>query len=176
MIYVVLLLTLALQRGFELVVAASNTAQLRRQGAQEIGRGHYPVMVALHLVWFLALLIERAAGAVAPAPAWVALGWALLLWGQGLRWWTITTLGRRWSTRILVLPGAPAVSSGPFRLVRHPNYLGVIFEIIGVPLIGGCWRTLLVMGALHGAFLIFRMGVETKALRDHGCLPPKGPT
>lgn len=133
--------------------------------------GHYPVLVSLHVAWFLALLCERWHGGSHGGGATLLLGWAFLFWGQGLRWWAITTLGRRWTTRIMVLPGAPLVESGPFRLVRHPNYLGVWLEIVGVPLIGGCWRSLAVMGLLHTGFLIFRMSVENRALRELGCLP-----
>jgi methyltransferase len=169
-----LLLMLALQRGAELLLAGSNTAQLRRQGAVELGAGHYPVMVCLHAAWFGAMLWERAHGVLSASASLAMLGWAMLLWGQGLRWWTITTLGRRWTTRILVLPGAPLVDNGPFRLLSHPNYLGVWLEIVGVPLIGGCWRTALMIGLLHTAFLVFRIGFENRALREHGCLPPSG--
>ena len=164
-----LLFLLAVQRGAELLLASSNVAQLRRQGAREVGAAHYPVMVGLHVLWFAAMLWERCHFTVGGCSTTMLLGWAMLGWGQGLRWWTITTLGRRWTTRILVLPGAPVVQRGPFRLVRHPNYLGVWLEIVGVPLIGGCWRSALIMGVLHTAFLIFRMRVEIRALREHGC-------
>lgn len=169
--YFVLLFALALQRGIELVFAASNTAQLRRQGGQEVGAGHYPVMVLLHAAWFAALIWERSTGATALSLATVMMGWAMLFWGQGLRWWTITTLGRRWTTRVLVLPGSPVVEGGPFRLLRHPNYFGVLLEIVGVALIGGCWRTALFLGGAHTMFLLYRIGVEEQALREHGCLP-----
>lgn len=169
--FLFLLCLLALQRGVELVFAASNTAHLRRHGGQEIGRAHYPLMVGLHLAWFLALLWERFSCPTSWSWTALSLGWAFLIWGQGLRWWTIRTLGRRWTTRIMVLPGAPLVLEGPFRLVRHPNYLGVWLEIVGVPLIGGCWRTALVLGTLHSLFLVYRIRIEDAALRDHGCLP-----
>ena len=115
------------------------------------------------------MLVERYHGTPCGGAGAVTLGWCLLLWGQALRWWTISTLGRRWTTRIMVLPGAPLVENGPFRLLRHPNYLGVMLEIVGVPLIGGCWRSMLVLGALHGGFLIYRMRIENRALRELGC-------
>jgi methyltransferase len=163
--YLLLLLLLAAQRGLELILASSNTAHLRRRGAREVGSGHYPVLVALHVAWFLALILERCQQQTVFCPRTMLLGWAFLLWGQGMRWWTIITLGRRWSTRILVLPGAPRVENGPFRLLGHPNYLGVWLEIVGVPLIGGCWRTALWLGALHTLFLLFRIRLENAALR-----------
>lgn len=162
---------LALQRAVELLFARSNTAHLLRLGGQEVGRSHYPLMVGLHLLWFLAMIWERLGCAGFSSAATVSLGWSCLLLGQGLRWWTIRTLGRRWTTRIIVLPGLARVLEGPFRLVRHPNYLGVWLEIVGVPLIGGCWRTALLLGALHTAFLLYRIPLEDGALRDHGCLP-----
>ncbi len=170
MMFVGLLLVLALQRGIELVFAASNTAHLRKIGGQEVGTVHYRVMVALHIFWFVSLLAERWHGALGCA-GYITLGWAFLLWGQGLRWWTIRTLERRWTTRVIVLPGAPLVAKGPFRLLRHPNYLGVWLELLGVPLIGGCWRTAVVFGLAHTALLAYRIRIEEKALADHGCLP-----
>ena len=166
MLFFLLLLALAAQRLLELVLARSNTAQLRSQGGVEVGAGHYPVLVGLHVAWFLAMLWERGHGVSCGCSRTMMLGWAMLMWGQGLRFWAITTLGRRWTTRIIVMPGAPLVQGGPFRLVKHPNYLGVWLEIVGVPLIGGCWRSALSMGAIHAAFFVFRMRVENRALRQ----------
>lgn len=165
MLFFLLLLALAAQRGLELLLASSNTAQLRQQGGREVGAGHYPVLVALHVAWFGAMLWERSQGVSCGCSRMMMLGWSMLMWGQGLRWWAITTLERRWTTRIIVMPGAPLVRRGPFRLVSHPNYLGVMLEIVGVPLIGGCWRTALLLGVLHAGFLIFRIRVENRALR-----------
>lgn len=167
--FLALLLALALQRGLELVLAASNEAQLRRQGAIEVGREHYGVMVGLHAAWFFALGFEHLYGARAFPEAIVLLGWCGLFWGQALRWWTITTLGRRWTTRLWVLPGASLVTSGPFRLVSHPNYLGVWLEIVAVPLIGGCWRTALILGSLHTVFLGYRVRFENRTFARYGC-------
>lgn len=167
--FYVLLLLMALQRGLELLFSSSNTANLRRRGAQEVGASHYPVMVALHLAWFVFLVIERTQGATSNGSL-LLLGWAFLMWGQALRWWTIRTLERRWTTRVIVLPGAPLVEAGPFRLLRHPNYLGVWLEIVGVPMIGGCLKTGIVLGLAHSALLLYRIKVEERALRDHGCL------
>jgi methyltransferase len=166
MLFFLLLVTLAVQRGVELLLASSNTANLRQRGGVEIGANHYPLLVGLHAAWFLAMLWERGNAPLCGNASTALLGWSMLLLGQGLRWWTITTLGRRWTTRIIVLPGAPLVEGGPFRLLRHPNYLGVWLEIVGVPLIGGCWRTALLMGLLHGAFLAFRKRLEGQALRQ----------
>lgn len=173
MMFYGLLFLLALERGIELLLSSSNAANLRRRGGQEVGGGHYRLMVALHLAWFVGLILERASGA-SSSGGLLLLGWAFFFWGQGLRWWTIRTLERRWTTRVIVLPGAPTVQEGPFRLLAHPNYLGVWLEIVGVPLIGGCWRTALGLGLAHSALLLFRIRVEERALRDHGCLPAEG--
>jgi methyltransferase len=166
--FLLLLLALAVQRGLELLLASSNTAQLLRQGGKEVGASHYPILVLLHVSWFAALLWERSHGAQAGDARLVMLGWSLLLLGQGLRWWTITTLRRRWTTRIIVLPGLPPVQEGPFRLLSHPNYLGVWMEIVGVPMLGGCWRSALIMGVLHAGFLVWRKGLESRALMGGG--------
>ncbi len=168
--FALLILFLALQRVVELQFSASNVAHLKAHGGFEVGRRHYGVMVLLHTSWFVAMLWEW--WELASFPGWnlVALGWSLLLLGQSLRWLAISTLGRRWTTRVLILPGEPVVSSGPFRWLRHPNYLGVCMEIAGVPLIAGCWRTALVFSLLNLGLLRHRIRVEEKALREH-CRP-----
>lgn len=165
--FVLLILVLALGRLVELQIAASNTAHLKAHGAVECGRGHYGVMVLLHAAWFVVMLWEWCEFASFPGWNIVALGWSMLLLGQALRWLAISTLGRRWTTRVLVLPGRPTVSSGPFRWLRHPNYLGVCLELFGVPLIGGCWRTSLLFGCLNLLLLRYRIRVEESALREH---------
>lgn len=166
--FLVLLLALALGRVLELQLAASNTAHLRARGAVEAGAGHYPIMVMLHTGWFLAMLWEWSQWAEFLGWNVVALAWSGLLLGQALRWLAISTLGRRWTTRVLVLPEEPTVGRGPFRWIRHPNYLGVSLELFAVPLIGGCWRTSLVFGILNLALLKFRIRVEETALREVG--------
>lgn len=127
--FLLLVLFVIVQRLCELTIARSNVAQLRRRGAQEAGAGHYPFMVALHTGWLLCMIREWWTVDVALDGRWMLLGWSFFLMGQGLRWWTIKTLGRRWTTRIMVLPGSTRVESGPFRMLPHPNYLGVCLEI-----------------------------------------------
>lgn len=159
----------SLQRLWELQLAASNVAYLKRRGAVELGSKHYPLMVALHAFWLISALFEWWNGRDLWLGPTVLLGWVLLSLGQGLRWWTIRTLGRRWTTRVLVLPGAAVVKDGPFRFLSHPNYLGVCLEIFGLPLIGGCWKTSVLFGSLNLVLLWHRIGVEERALREH-CL------
>lgn len=156
----------AVQRLWELQIAASNVAHLKRRGAVEHGNPHYPLMVALHAFWLPAALAEWWQGECLLSGRWLLLGWIMVAVGQGLRWWTIRTLGRRWTTRVLVIPGAPLVAEGPFRYFRHPNYLGVSLEMFGLPLAGGCWRASLTFGILNLLLLKYRRKVEEKALED----------
>lgn len=163
-LYWLLVLLIALQRGLELVLSGSNEARLRRLGAYEVGGAHYFFMRLLHLGWLLACLLEsphRQAGLYV-----CLIGWWFLLGGQALRWWTIVTLGRRWCTKVLVLPGEKVVTDGPFRHLRHPNYLGVCLELVGLPLIRGCWMTALIFTVLNGLLLAHRISVEEKALME----------
>lgn len=171
--FLMLVLFIIVQRLVELELAKSNTAHLRRRGAQEVGASHYPLMVLLHASWIAAMVWEWFR-CPASFSGGVWLGWSFLLLGQGLRWWTISTLGRRWTTRVMVMPGALAVESGPFRLLRHPNYLGVCLEIVGLPLIGGCWRTAIAFGVANALLLFYRIRVEETALREFGCYPQQG--
>ena len=158
-----LIFLLILQRLYELQLAGSNTAHLKRRGAVEHGASHYPLMVLLHSFWILFTLVEWWTGTELWGGTVVTVGWVLLLCGQGLRLWTIRTLGRRWTTRVLVLPGAPLIKEGPFRFLSHPNYLGVSLELFGLPLIGGCWKSSLLFGFLNLALLRHRIRVEERA-------------
>ena len=158
-----------LQRLAELVIASSNTRHLRAHGAIEFGRSHYPVMVALHAAWLAALWLSVGGRAV----NWPLLGVFILL--QGLRIWVLATLGRRWTTRIIVLPGAPLVTGGPFRFLRHPNYCVVVGEIAVLPLVFGLTWLAVLFTLLNAAMLWVRIGAEGKVLygaatpqQDHG--------
>ena len=166
MIFLILLLAIGVQRIAELKIAASNVANLRERGAVEYGAEHYPFMVLLHGFWVFSMLLEWWSAPSSLPKELIYLGWLALCLGQALRWSTIRTLGERWTTRILVLPGAAPIAGGPFRFFRHPNYVGVCLEIFGLPLIGGCWRTSLVFGALNLLLLKVRVSVEEQALID----------
>lgn len=149
----------ALQRLAELAVARRNTRRLLARGAVEHGRGHYPPLVALHAAWLLGLPLA------VPPDRWpdpILLGLYLLL--QPLRVWTISSLGERWTTRIIVLPGAPPVRHGPYRWLRHPNYLIVAAEILVLPLAFGAWQLALLLTLLNAALLRIRIRAEDRAL------------
>jgi methyltransferase len=155
----------ALQRLLELRLSRRNERLLRARGAIERGRGHYPLMVALHALWLLSMLIEgllRGPGlpALWPIPA------ALFLLVQPLRYWSIRSLGDYWNTRILVVPGAKLVARGPYRYLRHPNYVVVAVEVATFPLIFGAWVTALVFSVLNAALLFVRIREENRALAE----------
>lgn len=158
---IVILLFVTAQRLFELWLSNRNTRRLLSKGAVEAGRSHYPLLVAVHVAW-LAALWWWAPGR--------SINWALIIvFGllQLARLWVIATLGTRWTTRIIVLPGAPLVRAGPYRLVDHPNYLIVALEIAVLPLAFGLTGVALVFSILNAAILTVRIRAENKALA-HG--------
>ena len=145
------------QRLSELVIAKRNTAALMARGAREVGASHYPVMVALHTAWVLALVIF---GYDEPVFLfWLAL-YALL---QVFRVWILTTLGERWTTRIIILD-EPLVVAGPFKYLRHPNYALVVAEIFVTPMVLGLTGVAIVFSVLNAAMLFWRIRVEEAAL------------
>jgi methyltransferase len=162
--FLVLLGLVAVERLVELVVSRRNMAQSLARGGREYGAGHYPVMVALHT----GLLVGAAAEVLlADRPFVPALGWPMLVLviaAQALRWWCIATLGGQWSTRVVVVPGLPLVTSGPYRLMRHPNYLAVVVEGFALPLVHSAWLTAAVFSACNLALLRVRVRVEERAL------------
>jgi methyltransferase len=151
---------MALQRLGELVIARRNTAALLARGAVETGAGHYPLIVALHVLWLASVLLFLPHPTPVYWPSVVAL---LLL--QALRMWVITTLGPYWTTRIITLPGAPLVRRGPYRFVRHPNYLVVAGEILALPLAFGEVLVAIVFSLANAAILYWRIRQEDTALR-----------
>jgi methyltransferase len=162
--YLAILGAVAAERVFHLARAASNTRRALEMGAVERGRGHYRLMAAFHALF----LISAAAEAVVlrrPFPGaigWVALGGAT--GAQALRYWSVASLGERWNTRIIVIPGSNPVCRGPYRFIRHPNYLAVIIEIACIPLIRGCWLTAAVFSAGNAALLRVRIREEEAAM------------
>ena len=148
-----------LQRLSELPVARANTKRLLARGAYEVAPGHYPLIVAIHFFWLVALWLQ------APGRP-VHLPFLLLFVAlQALRIWTLRTLGPRWTTRIIVVPGEQLVARGPYRFVNHPNYLVVIGEIAVLPLVFGIWWTALLFTLLNAAALTIRIRAEGRALR-----------
>ena len=162
--FTVLVALVGVERLAELVVSKRNAAWSMERGGMETGFGHYPFMVVLHSALLIGALVE----------AWVrrpdvpsVLAWsmlALVVASQVLRWWCITTLGRRWNTRVIVVPGLAPVDSGPYRLFRHPNYVAVVVEGVALPLVHASWLTALVFTIANAALLTVRIRAEDAAL------------
>jgi methyltransferase len=150
-----------LQRLGELIIARRNTARLLSRGAVEVAPGHYPLLVGLHTAWLGGLwYLVVARSLAAPDPILIAVFFVL----QGLRVWVLATLGSRWTTRIVVLPGERLVERGPYRYLAHPNYCVVAGEILVLPLAFGLVWYGVVFSVLNLALLWVRIGAENKAL------------
>ena len=155
---IAILAFVTLQRLVELPIAAANTKRLLAKGGREAGAGHYPLIVTVHAAWLAALW-------------WFAFGrpinltflafFVLIEFG---RIWVLRTLGPRWTTRIIVVPGENLVARGPYRFVNHPNYLVVIAEIAVLPLVFGLWQIAVIFSLLNAAILTVRIRAESHAL------------
>ena len=157
---IALLAFVTLQRLIELPIAQANTRRLIANGGYEVGASHYPLLVAVHAAWLVTLW-------------WLAPGrpinlpfFALFVLIELGRIWVLRTLGSRWTTRIIVVPGEGLVASGPYRFVNHPNYLVVISEIAVLPLVFGLWQVALIFSALNAAALAVRIRAENHALES----------
>ena len=154
-----LILTLVtLERIGELILARRNTKALLARGATEVGANHYPWIVLVHAAWLAALWIfgRNQQVSLAALAVYIAL--------QGCRIWILSTLGSRWTTRIIVLPGEPLIASGPYRYLSHPNYVIVVAEIAVLPLALHLPLLALVFTLLNGAVLVVRIRTEAQAL------------
>jgi methyltransferase len=163
----VLIAAVAAERGVEMLISRRNARRAFARGGIEVGAGHFGLMVLLHSLFLMACVAEVAL-LERPWRPW--LGWpalALVAASMGLRYWVIATLGERWNTRVILVPGSAAVSSGPFRYVRHPNYLAVVVELAALPLVHGAWLTAVGFGLANAALLRRRIRVEEQALMEH---------
>ncbi|MHC3471058.1 isoprenylcysteine carboxyl methyltransferase family protein [Streptomyces sp. 7R007] len=160
----ILMAAIAGERLLELVVARRHARWAADRQGVEYGRSHYPVMVALHVALIAGCLTEVAFAhrQFTPALGWPALTGVVL--ANAGRWWCIRSLGPQWNTRVIIVPGLPLVSRGPYRWLRHPNYVVVITEGIALPLVYGAWVTALLFTAANAALLAVRLRVENKAL------------
>lgn len=171
-LFLALIAATAVERLVEVAVARRNARWSFERGGREHGRGHFPFMVALHAA-FLAgapaevILLDRP---FTPALAFPAL--AVALGAQALRWWCIRTLGPRWNARVIVVPGMPLVSAGPYRWLRHPNYVAVVAEGIALPLVHAAWLTAAAFTVLNAALLSVRISVESRALAEASAAAP----
>jgi len=164
--YVALVVLVGLERLAELAVTKRNAAWSFANGGYERGQRHYVFMVVLHTGLLVGCVAE----------VWLAdrefvppLGWSMLavvVAAQALRWWCIATLGRQWNTRVIVVPGLSRVVGGPYRLLRHPNYVAVALEGLALPLVHSAWVTAIVFTVVNAVLLGVRLRVENAALAD----------
>jgi methyltransferase len=163
-VYYLLILAIGIERLVELTVSKRNARWAFAHGGEEFGRGHYPVMVAIHSALLLGCIGEVWA-LHRPFIAW--LGWpmlALVALSQALRWWCVATLGRRWNTLVIVVPQAPLVRRGPYRWLHHPNYVAVVVEGVALPLVHTAWLTAACFTLANALLLTVRIRVENAAL------------
>jgi methyltransferase len=164
MLFTLLIAVIAGERLVEMAVSARHARWALARGGREYGRSHYPFMVAIH-VGLLAGCVAEVWLADRPFLPW--LGWPMLVLvaaAQALRWWCVSTLGQRWNTLVIVIPGMPLVDRGPYRWLRHPNYVAVVLEGIALPLVHTAWVTALAFTLANVIVLAVRIRVENQAL------------
>lgn len=164
--FTVLVVLVAGERVAEMVVSRRHAAWSFERGGVETGQRHFPVMVALHTAFLVGMLVEAWwRRPDVPGP----LAWSMLVIAiacQAGRWWCIHALGPHWNTRVIVVPGSAPVMRGPYRFLRHPNYVIVVVEGVALPLVHAAWISAVVFTALNAALLTVRLRVEAAALRS----------
>ncbi|GAA4347603.1 isoprenylcysteine carboxylmethyltransferase family protein [Angustibacter luteus] len=162
--YTAFVLAVGVERLAELVVSKRNLAWSLARGGYEVGASLYPFMVVVHTGLLVGAVVEVA---VADRPFLPWLGWtmvAVVLATQALRWWCIATLGRQWNTRVVVVPGAPRITGGPYRWLTHPNYVAVVVEGVALPLVHTAWVTAVLFTVANAVVLTVRIRTENAAL------------
>lgn len=162
--YYLFILLIGVERLAELAVSRRNADWSFARGGREFGRGHYPVMVGMHTALLLSCIAEVA---VAHRPFIPALGWpmvAVVVASTVVRWWCVTTLGKHWNPRLIIVPGADLVRCGPYRWIHHPNYTAVAAEVVALPLVHSAWLTAIVFTIANAAVLRVRIRAENLAL------------
>ena len=164
LLFTAFVLAVGVERLVELALSKRHAVWAFSRGGQEFGRRHFPAMVALHTALLVGALAEvwMLKRPFLPILGWAAL--AIVIASQTLRWSCIATLGRQWNTRVIVVPGLPLVSRGPYRLLRHPNYVAVVLEGAALPLVHSAWATAAGFTVLNAALLTRRIQVENRAL------------
>lgn len=166
-LYVGLVALVAVERLLELAISRRHARRLLGRGGVVAGQGHYRWMVLLHTALLVAAPLEvwlLGRPFVAPLAATMTV---LVVLGMALRYWVIATLGDRWTTNVVVVPGEPPVEGGPYRFLRHPNYLAVVLEVAALPLVHTAWLTALVFSVGNACVLRTRIRVEERALAAH---------
>jgi methyltransferase len=160
----ILLMIVAIERIIELIISRRNLHWSFSQGGIEFGRAHYKYMVAVHIFLLCGSLTEvwLVRPTLIPMLSWTMLAFAVA--SQGLRWWCIATLGKRWNTLVVIIPGKPVCTTGPYKWLKHPNYSAVVIEGITLPLVGFAWRTAIIFTILNTFVLTARLRSENTAL------------
>ena len=161
-LYLAFLLAIGAERLFEVALSRRNAARAFARGGRESGQAHFPAMVALHTAFLASCALESGIRTFPGALGWAAV--AAAMGAQALRYWAVASLGDRWNVRVIVVPGEPPVQSGPYRFMRHPNYLIVIGEIAVLPLVFGEVWVCIAFSVLNAALLAWRLREENLAL------------
>ena len=164
MFYYLFIVLIGAERLVELVVSRRNARWSFAHGGREYGRGHYPVMVGMHILLLVSCIVEVAA-MHRPFLPW--LGWPMVgvvAVSTALRWWCVSTLGKHWNPRLIVIKGAPLVRSGPYRWLHHPNYTAVAAEVAALPLVHSAWVTAIAFSIANALVLTVRIRAENVAL------------
>lgn len=164
-IFSIIIFIIILQRFFELLIAKQNERKMLSLGAYEVGASHYPLMILLHVSFFISLIVEVATFERNLSPLFPYF-FIFFLFVQALRIWCIATLGMYWNTKIIILPGADVVKKGPYNYLKHPNYFVVCCEILMLPLMFEAYLTAIVFTILNIAILSVRISIEEKALTE----------
>lgn len=164
MFFTIVITIVILQRLVELIIARRNEKWMLRQGAYEAGARHYPLMVVMHIAFFLSLLLEVSIVNRVLSPLWIVL-LILFLIAQIARIWCLTSLGKFWNTKIIILPGVNVVKKGPYQFMRHPNYVIVTTELLVLPLLFSAYFTAIIFSLLNLWMLSVRIPTEEKALK-----------
>lgn len=164
MLFTIIIGIVIMQRLIELFFAKRNEQWMRSQGAFEVGAAHYPIMVAMHVAFFVTFILEVNLLNRPLSSLWIPL-LAFLFLTQAARIWCLTSLGKFWNTKIIILPGADVVRKGPYKLIRHPNYLIVTTELLVLPLIFSAYFTAIIYSILNLWMLSVRIPTEEKALK-----------
>ena len=154
------------QRLIELWLSHRNTTRLIADGGKEVGQRHYPLFIALHTTWLLAMIVSI------DQNSQVISGWVFIFFTlQAARIWVIRSLGQYWTTRIITVPNRPLIRIGPYRYCRHPNYMIVAGEIASLPLAFGAWELALIFSALNSVLTVYRIRLEDCTLNERRLLP-----
>lgn len=164
--YIFFVFLIVIQRLAELFLSKRNEAYLKARGAIEVGHSHFVYMKLLHVIWPIACILEATFRGETPSDRWIAFFFFIFCCGQLLRLLAIATLGKRWTVKILILPGVEPVTGGIFKFIRHPNYLGVILELFALPLMFNSWFTAITFTLLNAWLLKVRIAKEEIALNE----------